>query len=124
MHPEKAERLAKLRKRARTMRKNPTPGEAAFWEMVRRRKFYRHRFRRQVVIDPHIVDFCCRELGLIVEINGLGHARRWTADNARFKNLKKAGFYVFFFDEDEVIENPGKVWKILAAWRKGRKGLD
>lgn len=117
MDPEKVERIAKLRKRAKVLRKNPTPGEAAFWEMVRRRRFYGHRFRRQVVIDPYIVDFCSHELRLIVEIDGRSHSGRWVADTSRSKNLRHAGFSIFHFSDAEVLKRPDKVWSILKAWR-------
>ena len=120
MDREKIERIARLRKRARELRNNPTPSEAAFWEMVRRRKFRRRRFRRQVVIDPHIVDFCSHEIGLIVEINGQAHRRRYVADQSRRQNLERSGFYIFSFFPDEVLNEPRKVWSILTAWHDAR----
>ena len=32
-----------------------------------------YKFRRQHVIDGFIVDFYCRELKLVIELDGLGH---------------------------------------------------
>lgn len=116
MDPEKVERIAKLRRRARQLRNNPTPSETAFWNMVRRRRFRGHRFRRQVVADPYIVDFYCRDLKLVVEIDGPAHARVQTRDRIREKNLTRAGFQIFRFFPREVLERPDKVWSILAAW--------
>lgn len=117
MDPEKVERITRLRKRAKLLRKNPTPGEAAFWDMVRKRRFYGHRFRRQVVIDPYIVDFCSHELQLIVEIDGPSHSGRWVADTSRSRNLRRAGFAIFHFSDAVVHKRADKVWSILKAWR-------
>ena len=113
-----------LRARARKLRKSPTRGEKAFWEMVRRRKFHRHRFRRQVVLVPYIVDFYCRDLKLIVEIDGGCHRDRRGADIRRDAALRGRGFTVLRFTNEEILENPARVWKVLHCWRKGALGED
>lgn len=116
MNPEKRERIKVLRERAKALRKNSTASEDAFWQMVRARRFRGKKFRRQVVLDPYIVDFFCRELGLIVEIDGPVHASRRLADSKRQLDLERRGYRVFRFSDKEVLDGPGRVWKILAAW--------
>ena len=60
--------------RAQEMRRNPTPVEKRLWSMLRDRRMPVHKFRRQVVIRPYVVDFCCCERRLIVEADGSQHA--------------------------------------------------
>lgn len=120
MDPEKKERLKIIRERAKQMRKNPTPSEAAFWQLVRGRRFRGHRFRRQVVLYPYIVDFCCHSLQLVVEIDGPVHALRRGSDRHRSADLSRRGFKVFRFGAAEVLDSPGKVWKVLVAWHDAR----
>lgn len=101
------------------MRQNPTRGEAAFWDLVRGRRLRGRRFRRQVVLDPYIVDFFSRDLDLVVEIDGTIHDAARTSDISRDKTLRLRGIYILRFDEDEVLNRPDRVWKILVAWHDG-----
>ena len=45
----------------RNLRKNMTPAEVTFWQLVRNRNFNGHKFRRQVTIENYVVDFVCFE---------------------------------------------------------------
>jgi len=58
---------------SREFRKDMTDAEKAFWEMVRDRRMFGLKFRRQQVIDGFIVDFYCDSIGLCVEIDGSIH---------------------------------------------------
>mgnify|MGYP001270439515 CR=1 FL=1 len=58
---------------SRKLRKDMTVAEKAFWKMVRNRKLFNLKFRRQQIIDGFIVDFYCDELGLCIEIDGEVH---------------------------------------------------
>jgi len=53
----------------RKLRKNQTRSETVFWKVVKGRKFAGFKFRRQHPIGRYIVDFFCKELPLIVEID-------------------------------------------------------
>lgn len=61
-------------------------------------------FRRQFVISPYIVDFCCLAHRLIVEVDGGQHgtesARRY--DGSRTEYLELQGFRVLRFWNHEV----------------------
>ncbi|WP_337847670.1 DUF559 domain-containing protein [Sphingomonas sp.] len=54
--------------RAKAMRQNPTPTEAAIWSVLRAKRFESVKFARQVVIAPYIADFVARSRKLIVRL--------------------------------------------------------
>jgi len=66
--------------RAKAMRRSPTPGEAAAWELLRSRRFDGTKWRRQQVISGFIVDFYCAEHRLALEVDGDVHDRAGAAE--------------------------------------------
>ncbi len=84
-------------------RANPTPAEALLWEHL---KPLAARFRRQVVIQGFIVDFCCRRARLVVEVDGGIHDDQVAADAAREAALRRAGYHVVRVTNDEVTADP------------------
>jgi very-short-patch-repair endonuclease len=66
--------------RARKLRENQTDVENRLWAQLRSRQFGGVKFRRQHPIGPFIVDFCCVERGLVVELDGGQHAQRSDMD--------------------------------------------
>jgi len=44
------------------------------WSRLRRKQLEGFRFRRQHPLGPYVVDFCCAEAKLIVEVDGGQHA--------------------------------------------------
>ena len=94
-----------LLERAREMRSNPTPAEKRLWSMLRDRRLPSYKFKRQVIIEPYIVDFVCFELRLVVEADGSQHAES-ESDLRRDAFLKSQGFSVLRFWNNDVLENP------------------
>ncbi len=62
-------------KRARQLRKQMTPQELALWFQLRQLRKQGHHFRRQSPEGPYTLDFVCRKLRLVVEIDGAQHAQ-------------------------------------------------
>jgi hypothetical protein len=60
--------------RARALRRQFSNAERVLWRYLRARRLMGYRFRRQVVIEPCILDFACLEAGLIIEANGGQHS--------------------------------------------------
>src|SRR5260370_24325689 len=58
---------------ARAMRRELTPAERILWQALRRRRLAGLRFRCQHPLGPFILDFCCPERRLVVELDGAGH---------------------------------------------------
>ena len=103
--------------RARVLRADATPAERDLWQIVRGGKLG-VRFRRQQPIGPFIVDLYCAEVGLVVELDGKGHADRQDYDERRTDWLAAKGLTVLRFSNVDVIDRPQQVYvKIMAVIR-------
>jgi len=91
--------------RARTLRKSLTDVENKLWSQLRGRQVSGVKFRRQQPIGPFIVDFCCVERGLVVELDGSQHAERNAADERRTRLIERSGYRVLRFWDNEVLSN-------------------
>jgi very-short-patch-repair endonuclease len=97
--------------RARRLRKAATDAKAAMWYRLRSRRLNGFKFVRQEPIGPYTVDLICRELRLIIEVDGGLHADnrrdavrdKWLVDhNLRFWN-------------NDVLGNMAGVLETIAA---------
>jgi very-short-patch-repair endonuclease len=86
------------------LRQDSTPAENRLWYVLRNRGLAGRKFVRQVPIGPYIADFVCREIGLVVELDGGQHATS-TSDEVRTAYLNAQGYSVLRFWNNEVLEN-------------------
>ena len=100
---------------ARAMRAAPTNGEAALWNALRRRGLGGWRFRRQHVIAGYVVDFCCAELRLAVEVDGSVHDAQRADDEQRDENLHMLGVEVMRIGNTDVVTRTDAVLHALAV---------
>jgi very-short-patch-repair endonuclease len=91
--------------RARRLRENQTDVENKLWSQLRGRQLNGVKFRRQHPIGPFVVDFCCVERGLVVELDGGQHAEQGAADERRTKILERFGYRVLRFWDNELLNN-------------------
>ena len=98
-------RMQKLNKVAARLRKTPTNPEMLLWKYLRLKQMAGLKFRRQQPIDNYIVDFVCFENRIIIEIDGGQHAEDGKKDIERDSYLKKHGFKVLRFWNNEVMNN-------------------
>jgi len=96
------------------MRANPTIAEQRLWSMLRDRRLGTVKFRRQHVIAPYIVDFACLERSLIVEADGGQHADS-ISDRQRDAFLRRKGFRILRFWNNDVLENASGVFEMICA---------
>ena len=96
-----------------------TKSEACLWKYVlRARQMKGYPFRRQRPVLNYVVDFMCKELSLIIEVDGIthesdeGHQR----DKIRDKNLKNLGFEVLRFSSWEVLNQIDDVAIMIGDW--------
>jgi very-short-patch-repair endonuclease len=94
-----------LTNKARTLRQNQTDVEQLLWLRLKNRQILNCKFRRQFPIAPYIVDFCCLDLKLVIELDGSQHIDNAQADLTRTQTLAQRGFKVIRFWNNEVIEN-------------------
>jgi very-short-patch-repair endonuclease len=76
---------------------------------LRRRQVAGLYFRRQHPIARVIVDFCCVEQRLVVEVDGPVHDRTAAQDAARQAWLESRGYRVLRFTNDEIMDNLERV---------------
>ncbi len=89
--------------RARTLRRQSSDAENVLWQHLRARRLMGYKFRRQVVIEPYIVDFACMEVGLIIEADGGQHSNQAAYDAERTARLESMGYRVMRFWNHEVL---------------------
>ncbi len=101
-----------LKEFARKLRNNSTLAEVVLWEKVLRKKQLRgYSFLRQRPIENYIVDFFCKDLKLIVELDGEIHKFRKNKDRDRDNNLKEYGFSIIRFDNEDIVNGLPNVIK-------------
>ncbi len=90
--------------RARQMRSEATDAERKLWAHLRRKNLG-VKFKRQYVVRGYIVDFCCPERRLIVELDGGQHAETLAYDERRSSLLAQDRFRVLRFWNSDVLQN-------------------
>ena len=108
-----------LLEKAKEMRNNPTPAEAALWEVLKSKNLG-YKFRRQHLIDDFIADFVCLRKGLVIEVDGKYHDEVKDYDDYRTDVLKKHGFEIIRFKNEEVL---GDLDNVLDRIKKRIKSI-
>lgn len=108
-----------LQSYANRLRKEMTKAEACLWKFVLRAgKMKGYSFRRQRPVLSFIADFMCKELMLIIEVDGSIHELEevMKKDKERQQALEEAGFTVLRFTNHEVLTNIQWVSEFLEEW--------
>ena len=101
---------------ARGLRRRQTDAERRVWARLRDRRLLGVKFARQVPIGAYVVDFCCRERRLIVELDGGQHAMRADYDAGRTAFLEGLGYRLpRFWDNDALGNTDGVLQRITEA---------
>ena len=90
---------------ARRLRCNQTDVERLLWSRLRARQLQGEKFRRQYPVSGYIVDFCCPDRQLIIELDGGQHMQQQQADEHRTAMLEQQGYQVLRSWNNEVIDN-------------------
>jgi very-short-patch-repair endonuclease len=74
-----------------------------------------YTFNRQRPVLNYIADFMCKELKLIIEVDGYSHTLEDVIknDNIRQQDLEAAGFKIIRFKDDEVLKEINRVRDVL-----------
>jgi len=113
-----------LVEKARELRNNATPAEKYLWTFLSGKQMNVYDFDRQTPIDNYIVDFCCKELKLVIELDGRYHELQPEKDLKRQSRLESLGLKVIRFEEQEVLNDIETVLKEISYWvqlRENRK---
>ena len=101
----------KLRPIAREKRNKPTEAENLLWQKLRRHQFRGLSFRRQHGIGQFIVDFYCRKVNLVIEVDGTIHQYQAEEDGIRQEYLESLKLKVLRFSNEAVLNNIGEIIK-------------
>jgi very-short-patch-repair endonuclease len=82
--------------RARELRRQATPAERRLWRYLCASQLG-VKFSRQMPLGPYFADFLCRELSLVVELDGFSHDLRAGYDRARDAWMRAEGYRVVRF---------------------------
>ncbi len=102
-----------IKETVRKLRQQSTPSEKQLWNALRNRQFKGVKFMRQYPLTFEIdgfkrffiTDFCCHEYRLVIEIDGKIHERQKDYDELRTYIIKRLGYKVIRFKNEEVLEN-------------------
>ena len=94
-----------MKEHAKKLRKNATFTERLLWKYLPAGQLNGYRFLRQKPIDEFIVDFYCKRLRLVIEIDGVTHNEKQIYDKRRENRLKELGFTVLRLDGYYILEN-------------------
>jgi very-short-patch-repair endonuclease len=105
----------KLLPRARELRRRSSEAERVLWKHLRQRRLNGYKFRRQVVIEPYIVDFVCMDAKLIIEADGGQHADQVAYDARRTARLEDMGYRIIRFWNNEILRELHSVLEKIAS---------
>lgn len=109
----------RLRKFAKSMRRDPTDAEYALWQLLRARRLGGMKFKRQEPLGPYICDFVCHEHRLIVEADGSQHAAS-VRDDERDRYFETRGYRTLRFWNEDIQENIDGVAEQIIQAAAGR----
>lgn len=109
----------RLKPHARNHRNVSTKAEVRMWcELLRDRQLLGYPFLRQRPIAGYIADFFCKELKLVIEVDGSTHDEPGAAerDTLRDDRLSALGYTTLRFTDEEVLLRTDEVHAQLEQW--------
>ena len=88
---------------AKKLRQNMTLGEILLWNEIKNKQLD-VRFSRQIPMDSYIVDFYCKDMMLVIEVDGDTHYHddQSIKDKERQNRLESFGIKFLRFDDFDV----------------------
>ena len=107
-----------LKSVAKGLRAKSTKAEVRLWCEVLSKGKTGYTFLRQRPIEIYIADFMCKELKLVIEVDGYSHNFKFEEDEERDKNLARLGYIILRFSDEEVMKDLANVERVIRAWIK------
>lgn len=107
-----------LKQFSRNLRNNSTLGEVLLWNELKAGKLYGYKFNRQKPLKNYIVDFYCKKLSLVIEVDGSSHysEEAYIKDQERQQILENLGLYFLRFDDAEIRRQMPNVLRTIEAF--------
>ena len=115
----------KLKALAAQLRSRGTKSEILLWNQLKGGQVNGLRFIRQKPIGDFIVDFYCKEVGLVIELDGLSHQYNEVMDMDERKQsyLESIGLKVIRFEDEDVIRDMLNVMRVIEHTALSLKAL-
>jgi len=104
-----------LKERAKELRKAGNLSEVLLWNQIKNKQFLGLDFDRQKIIGNYIVDFYCKNLGIVIEIDGISHDGKIEYDEKRDDYLRSLGLSVIHIQDSEIKKNLSEVIEFLRS---------
>lgn len=98
---------------SKQLRKQMTPEEFRLWYLLRGRRFFGYKFRRQMPIGPYVADFACFKAKLIIELDGGQHQSKEKYDSRHTEFLHTNGWEVVRFWNNEFTSQEEEVLTVI-----------
>jgi len=107
-----------LREFSRYLRNNSTLSEVLLWNKIKSSAINGYQFNRQKPLDRYIVDFYCKELKLVIEIDGSSHNHHeaYLSDEKRQSILEGMDLKFLRFHDIDVKRNMDNVIRSIEAF--------
>jgi len=107
-----------LPEKARKLRNNPTVSEQILWKVLKGKNQFSYDFHRQKPLDSFIADFYCRDLKLVIELDGATHLSEdvINRDKTKEQSLNELGINVLRFPDALVINDTSQVLKQIEIY--------
>lgn len=104
-----------LKQFSRNLRNNSTLSEVLLWQQLRAGQVRGYKFNRQKPLGNYIVDFYCKKLALVIEVDGASHliGDAPIRDRERQDILEKMGLQFLRFDDMDIKMNMSMVIRLL-----------
>lgn len=105
-----------LKEKARWLRNNMTLAEVLLWNKIKGKQLLGYDFDRQKPILGFIVDFYCKQLKLIIEVDGFTHDYKMEYDKQRQVQLESLGLSLLRFQDFEIKKDIENVVQRIVDW--------
>lgn len=119
-----------LKQVGRKLRTEGTKAEACLWKWgLRAGQMRGYGFRRQRPVLHYVADFMCKELRLVIELDGLTHDWEETVqkDEKKQAAIESIDFTVLRFTDEEVLNQINrvlaKIEEYIDEFEAGRKDV-
>jgi len=104
----------KLKQYSRNLRNESTRAEITLWNELRASQLG-YTFNRQKPLQNFIVDFYCKPLHLVIEVDGITHwaEEQIKQDKIRQTILEKMDLHFLRFDDEEVLHDMENVLRTI-----------
>jgi very-short-patch-repair endonuclease len=107
-----------LKEFSRKLRNDSTLSEILLWNELKAGKMMGYKFNRQKPLLNYIVDFYCKPLNLVIEVDGVTHTYELSDKNdlKRQTELENIGLTFLRFDDSYVKKNMSSVLRTIEGY--------